>query len=101
MEGPGIKMNMTPAHPGLFIQTEIIDELGLDTAQIAAILGVAEAVVCALVNQQTRLSPELALRLEKAFDLQMDLLLPVQAWYDAVQLRARWDEAPVERYQPG
>lgn len=94
-------MNMTPAHPGLFIQTEIIDELGLDTAQIAAILGVAEAAVCALVNQQTRLSPEMALWLEQAFDLKMDLLLPIQAWYDAVPPRARWDEAPVERCQPG
>ena len=94
------KMGMTPAHPGLFVQTEVIDELGLAIPQIAEILGVCDAEVSDLVEGKTRLSPELALRIEKAFDLKMDLLLPIQAWYDAVEMRSRADEVKVERYQP-
>ena len=40
----------------------------------------------------------MALRLEKAFDLKMDLLLRIQAWYDAEQMRARWDEVEIVRH---
>ncbi len=98
MEYKITKMNMKPPHPGSFIQTEIIEDLGLEIPQIAEILGVPEKEVSDFVEGKSRLSPDLALRLEKAFELKMDLLLPIQAWYDAVQMRDRWDEVKVERY---
>ena len=100
MEYKITKMNMPPPHPGLFIQTEVIEDLGLTIPQIAEILGTAEDEVSNLVKGKNRLSPELALRIEKAFDLKMDLLLRIQAWHDTVAMRARWDEIKVERYQP-
>ena len=93
-------MNMKPSHPGSFIQTEVVEDLGLEIPQIAEILGVPEAEVSDFVEGKSRLSPDLALRLEKAFDLKMYLWLPIQAWYDAVQMRERADEVRVERYQP-
>lgn len=96
MADEGIKIRMIPSHPGLFVQTEVIEDLGLDIPQIAEILGVPDLEVYDFVKGKSRLSPDLALRLEKAFDLKMDLLLPIQAWYDAVQMRARWDEVEVE-----
>ena len=98
MEHKITKMNMKPPHPGSFIQTEIIEDLGLEIPQIAEILGVPEKEVSDFVEGKSRLSPDLALRLEKAFELKMDLLLPIQAWYDAVQMRGRWDEVEVERH---
>lgn len=96
MDGQKGKASLIPCHPGLFITTELIQEAGLDIPEIAEMLGVAAAAVADLVNCKTSLTPEMALRLEKAFDLKMDLLLPVQAWYDAVQMRARWDEVEVQ-----
>ena len=90
------KESLIPCHPGLFITTELIQEAGLEIPEIAAMLGVEAAAVADLVNGKTRLTPEMALRLEKAFDLKMDLLLPIQAWYDEVQMRARWDEVEVQ-----
>ena len=36
----GMKVNMTPSHPGDFIRTEIVEELGLYLVQAAEILGV-------------------------------------------------------------
>ena len=46
------------------------------------------------------LSPEMALRIEKAFDVSMDMLLRMQAWWDASQMRARAREINVQRYEP-
>ena len=42
----------------------------------------------------------MALRLEKAFGVKMDMLLKMQAWHDAASMRARASEVAVERYQP-
>lgn len=76
----GVKINMTPSHPGDFVRTEIIEELGLSVTRAAAILGVRRATLSALLNERASLSPEMALRIEKAFGLDMDLMLRVQAW---------------------
>ena len=96
----GLKVNMAPPHPGNFIRTEIIEELGLNVTKAAAILGVRRATLSALLNGNAALSPEMALRLEKAFGVGMDLLLRMQAWYDVSQMRARADEINVRRYAP-
>ena len=42
----------------------------------------------------------MALRIEKAFDVSMDMLLRMQAWYDSYIMRQRADEIEVQRYQP-
>ena len=96
----GMKVNMTPSHPGDFIRTEIVEELGLDLVQAAEILGVRRTALSELLNANVALSPEMALRIEKAFDISMDMLLRMQAWYDTARMRARADEVDVDRYQP-
>ena len=96
----GIKVNMTPSHPGDFIRTEVVEELGLTVTKAAKILGVRRATLSDLLNGNAALSPEMALRVEKAFDVSMDMLLRMQAWYDVAQMRARADEVSVQRYQP-
>ena len=95
-----MRVNMTPAHPGDFVRTEVIEELGLSVSMAAEILGVRRATLSDLLNGHASLSPEMALRIEKAFDVRMDLLLQMQAWYDASQMRARAGEISVRRYQP-
>ena len=98
---PIMKVNMTPPHPGDFIRTELLEELGISVTRAAEILGVRRAPLSALLNGNASLSPEMALRVEKAFGLGMDLMLRMQAWHDAVRMRARADEIAVERYEPG
>ena len=100
MATDGIKVNMTPSHPGDFIRTEIIEELGLNVTKAAEILGVRRATLSDLLNGHAALSPEMALRIEKAFGVGMDMLLRMQAWYEASQMRARKSEISVQRYQP-
>ena len=100
MSRNSIKVSMTPSHPGSFIRIEIIEELGLTVTKAAEILGVRRATLSDLVNGHASLSPEMALRVEKAFDVSMDMLLRMQAWHDAAQMRARASEIKVKRYQP-
>ena len=42
----------------------------------------------------------MALRIEKAFGVSMDMLMRMQAWHDVSKMRARAAEVRVERYQP-
>ena len=95
MEGEKMKVNMTPSHPGDFIRTEVVEELGLNVTRAAEILGVRRATLSALLNGRASLSPEMALRIEKAFAVSMDMLLRMQAWYDVARMRARASEVHV------
>ena len=100
MTAGSVKVKMTPSHPGVFVRTEVLDDLGLSVTEAARILGVRRATLSDLLNGKVALSPEMALRVEKAFDVSMDLLLRMQAWHDASRMRVRADEIPVQRYRP-
>ena len=99
MAAESIQVSMTPSHPGEFIRAEIVDELGLSISRTAEILGVRRATLSALLNGKASLSPEMALRMEKAFDLNMALMLRMQAWHDCARMRARSDEVDVNPYR--
>ncbi len=85
---------------GTFIRIEALEEPGLSVSAAARVLGVRRATLSDLVNGNASLSPEMALRVEKAFGLSMDLLLRMQTWHDATRMRARADQIDVRRYQP-
>ena len=99
MPAKDIEVTMTPSHPGDFVRTEIVEELGLTVTKSAQILGVRRATLSDLLNGKTSLSPEMALRIEKAFGVGMDMLLRMQAWHDASRMRARASEISVQRYE--
>lgn len=90
---------MRPAHPGSFIRIEVLDELDLSVARAAELLGVRRATLSDLLNEKAALSPEMALRIEKAFGVSMDTLLRMQAWHDGHAMRQRADEIKVRRYK--
>ena len=89
MDTNDVKVNMTPSHPGDFIRTEVIEALELNVTKAVEILGVCRGTLSDLLNGNTPLSTEMALRMDKAFDVSMDMLVRMQAWYDASQMRAR------------
>ena len=62
-------------------------------------LGVRRATLSAVVNGHAALSPELALRIEKAFAVNMEMLLRMQAWYDAHAMRRHAGAIDVKRYR--
>ena len=90
----------TPVHPGGFIKTEIIEALGLSVTAAARVLGVSRPALSNLLNQKADLSGEMALRIEKAFGVNMDALMRMQGAYDIGQARKRAGRIRVRRYQP-
>jgi len=89
-----------PPHPGEIIREEIINALGLTVTRAAEILGVRRATLSDVTNGKASVSAEIALRLEKAFGVSMDLLLRMQAGYDAAQARMHGDKIKVKRFKP-
>ena len=87
-----------PAHPGQFIRMEVIEPLGLSVTQAAKILGVSRPALSALLNARAALSPDMALRVEKAFGPKMDTLLRMQTAYEIAEVRDREADIRVKRY---
>lgn len=93
----GIRLK-SPAHPGGFIKYEIIEPLGLSVTGAAHVLGVTRATLSTLLNERAHLSPEMALRIEKAFGVSMDTLMRMQNSYNIAQARKREREIKVAPY---
>ena len=87
-----------PAHPGVFIKMEVIEPLKLSVTDAADILGVTRPALSALVNGRASLSPEMALRIEKAFGPKMDTLMRMQTSYDVAEARQKQAQIKVKRY---
>ncbi len=87
-----------PAHPGQFIRMEILEPLDLNVTEAARVLGVTRAALSALLNGRASLSPDMALRVEKAFGPKMDTLMRMQASHDIAEARDREGEIRVKRY---
>ena len=89
-----------PAHPGQIIRMEILEPLGLSIKQAAEdILGVTRPALSALLNGRASLSPQMALRIEKAFGIKMDLLLRIQTAWNIAEAREKEGEINVSRYK--
>ena len=99
MSDAPVKIGMTPTHPGEFIREEILDELHLSIREAADVLGVRRATLSDVVNGKAALTPEMALRVEKAFGVNMETLLRMQAWHDATRMRERAGEIDVKPYR--
>src|SRR5438105_4657862 len=94
------RIGMRPAHPGEFIREEILNEVGLSVTRAAEVLGVRRATLSDLVNARASLSPEMALRIEKAFAVSMDMLLRMQALFDSYAMRQRAGEIDIKPFDP-
>ena len=88
---------LSPAHIGAFVR-EVIEGHGLNVTSAAQVLGVTRQALSVLVNEHGGLSPEMALRIEKAFGVKMDTMLRMQIAWEIAATRKRQGEVTVERY---
>jgi addiction module HigA family antidote len=96
-----IDMRMkSPSHPGVFIRAEIIEPLRLTVTDAAKILGVTRPALSNLLNGNASLSPEMALRIEKAFGPKMDTLLRMQISFEIAKQRRQESKIQIKRYVP-
>ncbi len=76
-----------PPHPGRLIAKACLEPLGLGVSAGARVLGVARPTLIRLIDGRAGLSPEMAIRLEKAFGGSADAWLKMQAAYDLAPAR--------------
>ncbi|MCK8782194.1 HigA family addiction module antitoxin [Rhizobium sp. NTR19] len=88
-----------PAHPGDFLKHEVLEDLELSVAEAARVLGVTRPALSALLNARSSLSPQMALRFEKAFGLSMETLMRMQNSYDIAEARRHEDAIDVKPYR--
>ncbi len=88
-----------PPHPGRSIKDACLDPLNLTVTEGARVLGVARHTLSRVVNGQAGISPDMAIRLEKAFGSSADVWLRMQAAYDLAHARLHEDRIKVKHYQ--
>jgi antitoxin HigA-1 len=71
-----------PPHPGNIVRFECIEPLGLSITEAAKILGVTRQALNNLVNEKAGISPEMAVRISKAFGSSPEMWLRLQVNYD-------------------
>jgi addiction module HigA family antidote len=89
-----------PPHPGDLVRTEIIETFGLSVTKAAEILKVRRATLSDLLRGRAALTPEMALRIEKAFGPDMNHLLRMQLAYDVARAREQARDLTIKRYVP-
>lgn len=87
-----------PPHPGRIVRQDCVEPLGLTVTEAARALGVTRQTLNNLVNGNAGISPEMAVRLAKAFGGSADMWLRLQANYDLAQIEQ--DQIDVKRYRP-
>jgi len=78
-----------PPPTGDFVKREIVEARGLTVTRAAEEMGVSRRTLSAFLNGHTRLSEELALRIEKAFGVRSATLLRMQRAWDTAPARRR------------
>jgi addiction module HigA family antidote len=86
-----------PPHPGLSVRHDCIEPLGLTITEAARALGVTRQALNNLVNCKAAISPEMAIRFDKAFGGGADTWIRLQAAYDLAQAEKHAGRIKVER----
>ena len=86
-----------PPHPGLSVRHDCIEPLDLTITEAARVLGVTRQALNNLVNGKAAISPEMAIRLDKAFGGGADTWLRLQAAYDLAQAEKHASKIKVQR----
>ena len=86
-----------PPHPGLSIRYDCLEPLGLSVTAAAAHLGVSRKHLSDVIDGNSGISPEMAVRLDKAFGGGASAWYQLQAAYDLAQVMKRADRIEVNR----
>ncbi len=85
-----------PIHPGHLVK-ECLDDLGLSVAEAAKAIGITRQQLHNVIAGRSSVTPEMAIRFEKAFGSTADTWLRMQMNYDLAQTRKRAKNITIER----
>jgi len=88
-----------PPHPGQLVKHECVEALNLSVTKAADILGVTRQALSNIINGKSGISPEMAIRLSKAFGSTPSAWLRMQLAFDLAQAQKNADKIKVKRYE--
>ena len=77
-----MKQKLPPPHPGSYLLEDVIKEMDLTVTAAAAKMDVSRKQLSEVVNGIAAITPEMAVRIEKAFGVDAQLWLDLQARFD-------------------
>lgn len=86
-----------PVHPGQIVRHDCLEPLGLSVTAGAKVLGVTRQALNNIVNGKSAISPEMSIRLAKAFGSTEETWLRMQVAYDLAQARKSASKIKVHR----
>ena len=89
-----------PVHPGRIVRHDCLEPLSLTVTEAARALGVTRQALNNVVNEKAGISPEMAIRLSKAFGSTPETWVRMQAAYDLTQALRHHGKIRVARYKP-
>jgi addiction module HigA family antidote len=89
-----------PPHPGRHVKMDCLDPLNLSITKGAEVLGVSRLALSNLINGKNGISPEMAIRLSKAFGGSAEVWLRMQMAYELAQAKKRNRQIKVKRVAP-
>ena len=88
-----------PVHPGDIIRSSCLEPLELSVTAAAKVLHVSRQALNNVVNGKAAVSPDMAIRLSKAFGSTPETWLQMQLAYDLAQARKHEGKIRVDRYE--
>src|SRR5579863_5763335 len=88
-----------PIHPGRIVKHDCIEALGLSVTKAAAALGVTRPTLSKVINGRAAISPEMAIRLSKAFGSRPETWLKMQLAFDLAQAHRLASRINIKRYR--
>jgi addiction module HigA family antidote len=86
-------------HPGPWLRRNFVDPFGLTQAETAERLGVTRVALSNLLNGKSALSPEMAIRFDKAFGVSAKTLLRMQSAHDLARAQSAAGTINVSRIE--
>jgi len=86
-------------HPGPWLKRNVVDLHEMSVTDVADRLKVSRPAMSNLLNGRASLSPEMAIRFEKAFGIPAETMLRMQTAHDLIEARQHADEIDVERLE--
>jgi len=86
----------SPVHPGKIIEHSI-ESLNINITKAAEHLGVTRQTLSRVINAKSAVSPEMAIRVSKAFGSTPEHWLRMQMAYDMSQMQDQVDNIHIER----
>ena len=75
-------MQRKPTHPGQILKEDYLEPLGITITELSKVLGTSRKTLSKIINERGSVTPEMALKLSRAFDTRPEFWINLERNYD-------------------